>query len=374
MRRLHSALLAGAFATLAACSDAGPAAVAPPEPAPLLSASGRAVPGSYIVVLKEGADPRSAAAVAGVSPRHVYSSAVNGFAAELDAGQLDALRRNPAVEYVEQDQVAEAAFWNLDRIRIRGRNDPIPPPTWNTAAGVYAYIIDTGIYTVHPEFGGRAQNAYDALGGNGQDCNGHGTLVAGIVNSVARNVRLRSVRVLDCSGSGSMSDIIAGVDWVRMNRTNPAVANLSLGGGYSSTLNAAVNNLAGSGVFISVAAGNNNANACNYSPASATSALTVAASTMTDARASFSNYGSCVDIYAPGVSITSTSAGGGTTTVSGTSFAAPHATGVAALYKSVYGNASSATIDAWIKANATLNVISGNPAGTPNRLLYQGGL
>ncbi|MEW5931951.1 MAG: S8 family peptidase, partial [Gemmatimonadota bacterium] len=329
-----------------------------------------------------GADPRSAAAVAGVSPRYVYTAAVVGFAATLNAGQLAALRGNPAVEYVEQDQAAEAAItqngapWNLARI------DPsIGSGTYSystTASGVYAYIIDTGISMSHPGFGGRAGPGYDAFGGNGQDCNGHGTHVAGIVGStqygVAKGVRLRSVRVLDCAGSGTVAGIVAGVDWVRVNRVNPAVANLSLTAPYSATLNTAVNNLSNSGVFVSVAAGNQNANACNYSPASAASALTLAASDSLDARAPYSNHGSCVDLYAPGSDVTSTWLNGGTRTLSGTSQAAPHAAGVAALYKATFGNASSATITSWIKTNALANVITGNPAGTPNLLLQKGTL
>jgi subtilisin family serine protease len=202
--------------------------------------------------------------------------------------------------------------------------------------------------------------------------------VAGTIGSatygVAKGVRLRGVRVLDCNGSGSWSGIIAGIDWVRLNRTNPAVANLSLGGGLNSSVNTAVTNLANSGVFVAVAAGNSNANACNYSPSSASAVTTVASSTSSDAKSSFSNYGSCVDLYAPGSSITSTWNNGGTNTISGTSMASPHVAGVGALYKATYGNASQATIDSWIKTNSTANVITGNPTGTPNRLLYKAAL
>ena len=388
MRRLRPLLLAGAVGGAAACSDQGPVAPAPASagPAPLLSAArGRAVEGSYIVVLRPGADPRSAAAVAGVSPRYVYTAAVNGFAAELGAGQLAALRSNPAVEYVEQDQAVEAAAtqngapWNLDRIDQRARLPLSGSYSYTTtASSVNAYVIDTGIYTAHPGFGGRATNVYDALGGNGQDCNGHGTHVAGIVGStvygVAKGVRLRGVRVLDCAGSGTVAGAIAGVDWVRANRTNPAVANLSFTTAYSATLNTAVNNLSGSGVFVSVAAGNQNALACSYSPASAAAATTLAASDSLDARAPYSNYGSCVDLYAPGSDITSLWPPNTTRTLSGTSQAAPHAAGVAALYKATFGNAASATIDAWLKNNAVAGVITGNPAGTPDLLLHKGTL
>jgi subtilisin family serine protease len=384
MKVSKTAVTLGVVLALAACSDQSPVAGRAPTAAPLLSAGANAIEGSYIVVVSEGADPRSVAAVAGVDPHYVYTSAVNGFAAELNEGQLNALQHNPNVEYVEQDQEVQAATtqsgatWGIDRIDQRSRPLSGTYTYTATASGVYAYVIDTGIYTAHTQFGGRASNVYDALGGNGQDCNGHGTHVAGTIGSstygVAKAVRLRGVRVLNCSGSGSTSGIIAALDWVRANRTNPAVANMSLGGGYSSTLNTAANNLANSGVFLAVAAGNENQNACNVSPASAASATTVAASTSSDAKASYSNYGSCVDLYAPGSSITSTWLNGGTNTISGTSMASPHVAGVAALYKATYGNASSSTIDSWIKTNSTANVITGNVTGTPNRLLYKASL
>jgi subtilisin family serine protease len=383
MKLSKTAVAVGAVMALAACSDESPVS-ARADLTPVLSAGARGIEGQYIVVVSEGADPRSVAAVAGASPRYVYTAAINGFAATLNAGQLNALQRNPNVETIEQDQVAEAsatqsgATWGIDRIDQRSRPLSGTYTYTTTASGVYAYIIDTGIQTGHSNFGGRAAVSYDALGGNGQDCNGHGTHVAGTVGSatygVAKGVRLRAVRVLDCAGSGSFSGIIAGIDWVRVNRTNPAVANLSLGGGYSSTLNNAVTNLANSGVFVAVAAGNENQLACNVSPASASAVTTVASSTSSDAKSSFSNYGSCVDVYAPGSSITSTWSNGGTNTISGTSMASPHVAGVGALYKATYGNASQATIDTWIKNNATANVITGNPTGTPNRLLYKAAL
>jgi subtilisin family serine protease len=375
---------AAALVALAACADQSPTAGRAPEAAPLLAGGAGAIEGEYIVVLNEGANPRSVAAVAGVNPRYVYTAALNGFAASLNAGQLNALRHNPHVALVEADQVVEAtttqsgATWGIDR--IDQRNLPLSGTyTYtSTGAGVYAYVIDTGIQTNHPQFGTRAAVAYDALGGNGQDCNGHGTHVAGTIGSttygVAKQVQLRAVRALNCSGSGSSSGILAAVDWVRLNRTNPAVANMSIGGGYSETLNTAVTNLANSGVFVSVAAGNSNANACSYSPSSAPAVFTTASTTSTDARRTSSNYGSCVDGYAPGGSITSTWINSGTNTISGSSMAAPHVAGVAALYKATFGNASTATIDSWIKTNATQGVVTGNPSGTPNRLLYKAAL
>jgi subtilisin family serine protease len=402
------AALAGAAVALAACADptGAPAPAAPPESplepslaavpaAPAAStaadvaaaaAPGQPIADEYIVVFKDDvADPpglaRALAAAHGGALRHTYTAALKGFAAHLPAQAAAALANNPSVAYVEQDQVVTAdltqtgATWGLDR--IDQRNLPLSGTyTYtSTAVGVRAYIIDTGIQTTHPDLVGRASAVYDAFGGNGQDCNGHGTHVAGTVGGtrygVAKGALLRAVRVLNCSGTGSTSGIIAGIDWVRANGIHPAVANMSLGGGFSSSLNTATTNLANSGIFIAVAAGNSNANACNASPASAAGALTVAASDRTDTRASFSNFGSCVEVYAPGVSVTSDWLNGGTNTISGTSMASPHAAGVAALYKGNFGDAASATIVSWIINNATAGVIKSNPSGTPNRLLFK---
>jgi subtilisin family serine protease len=386
MRRF-TAVVVGAFA-LGACADqpSEPSAGSTKTAAPVYAVNGQTIDGSYVVVLNEGADPTSVAAVAGIRPNYVYTAALNGFAAELNEGQLNALQHNPSVDYIEPDQeftastTVTASSWGLDRIDQRSLPLSGTYSYTATASAVRAYVIDTGIYTAHSQFGGRASNVYDALGGNGQDCNGHGTHVAGTIGGssygIARAVLLRGVRVLNCSGSGSTSGIIAAVDWVRTNRINPAVANLSLGGGYSSSLNTAINNLANSGVFVAVAAGNENQNACNVSPASAASAYTTAASTSSDAKASYSNYGSCVDGYAPGSSIRSAWIGSttATNTISGTSMASPHVAGVAALYKATYGNAASSTIVSWINTNATASKITGNVTGTPNRLLYKAAL
>jgi subtilisin family serine protease len=359
-----------------------------PGTTPVAPAKGRAIPNRYIVEVRAGADPRAVAAIAGVSPRYVYTAALNGFAAELNVGQLNAIQHQPNVQSVEQDQEvhldatqnmdANGDPWGLDRIDQRALPLSRTYSYTGNGQGVRAYIIDTGIQTDHPDFGGRASAVYDAFGGNGQDCNGHGTHVAGTVAGatygVAKAAYLRAVRVLDCSGSGSISGIIAGVNWVAQNRIRPAVANMSLGGGYSSSLNSAVTNLVNSGVFVAVAAGNSNADACNYSPASAPGTYTVAAEDKTDTRASFSNYGGCVDGYAPGVAIKSDWLSSGTNTISGTSMATPHVTGVGALYKGDNGDAPASTIINWIRTNATANVIKSNPAGTNNLLLYKGGL
>ncbi|HEY0737468.1 MAG TPA: S8 family serine peptidase [Herpetosiphonaceae bacterium] len=355
------------------------------SPRPVLPAEGPTLPNRYIVVLKEGGNPRSVAAIAGIQPTHLYTSALNGFAAELNAGQLNALRHNPNVDYIEHDapvtldatQTMDALGdpWGLDRIDQRNRPLSRTYTYTATGSGVTAYIIDTGLQANHPDFGGRAQNVFDVFGGTGDDCDGHGTHVAGTIGGatygVAKQVQLRGVRVFSCDEDSEWSDIIAGVDWVRANAQKPAVANMSLGGGKLTAVNTAVANLSNSGVFVAVAAGNNaTTSACNQSPASTPEAYTVAASDKTDAKASFSSTGSCVDIYAPGVAIKSASINSSTDTMSGTSMAAPHVAGAAALYKSVYGDVSSATVSTWLSNNATPNVISGNPTGTPNRLLY----
>ncbi len=314
--------------------------------------------------------------------KHVYQHAINGFSIEMSEADAEALSQDYRVKFVEEDGVMEAsatqtgATWGLDR--IDQRNLPLSGTyTYNwTGSGVRAYIIDTGIRTSHTQFGGRASNVFDAFGGNGQDCNGHGTHVAGTVGGstygVAKSSLPRGVRVLNCSGSGSTSGVIAGVDWVRNNHIDPAVANMSLGGGASSALDAAVNNLANAGVPIAVAAGNSNANACNSSPARAANAITVGSTTSSDARSSFSNFGTCLDIFAPGSGITSawSTSNTATATISGTSMASPHVAGVAALYKQFSPGASSTTVRNAIVNNATTNVISNAGSGSPNRLLY----
>jgi subtilisin family serine protease len=286
------------------------------------------------------------------------------------------------VKFVEEDGLITTDAtqsnppWGLDRIDQRNR--PLNAIyTFNfTGAGVFAYVIDTGIRTAHTQFGGRAANVFDAFGGNGQDCNGHGTHVSGTIGGstygVAKSVNLRGVRVLDCNGSGSTSGVIAGVDFVRTNHSNPAVANMSLGGGASSALDTAVNNLSNSGVAIAVAAGNSNANACNSSPARAANAITVGSTTTTDARSSFSNFGTCLDIFAPGSGILSAwaTSNTATATLSGTSMASPHVAGVAALYKQVNPSASSTTVRNAIVNGATTNVVTNAGTGSPNRLLY----
>ncbi|HEX6040317.1 S8 family peptidase [Longimicrobium sp.] len=387
MKRIRSSLAAlPLLAVAAACSDAAMPA-APEALAPLLSQS---ADGSnrYIVVLNEGANPRSVAAIAGVTPQYVYTTAVNGFAGTLNAGQLNALRHNPNVSYVEADVAVQAstlqsgATWGLDRIDQASLPLSGTFSYTRTGAGVRAYIVDTGIRFTHTEFGGRATSGYDAVdGGAADDCNGHGTHVAGTVGGctygVAKGVSLVAVRVLDCAGSGTTAGVIAGVDWVANNAVKPAVANLSLGGGANTTLDNAVKNAVAKGVTFVVAAGNGNflgiaANACNYSPARVPEAITVGATTSTDAKASYSNYGTCVDLFAPGSSITSSwyQNDTQTSTISGTSMASPHVAGVAALYLQGNTTASPATVSGAITAGATLNKVTSPGSGSPNRLLF----
>ena len=391
MRRKLALLAAAVSLGLAAC---GESPSAPPQetqvqaPRPLLQvqrARGRAVPDQYVVTFTDAVtDPDGESErlvrARGGQRLFAYTGALRGFAARLSPAAVEALRSDPGIAAIEEDQEysievtqnmdANGDPWGIDR--IDERDLPLSRTyTYTTSgSGVRVYIIDTGISTSHSQFGGRASTVYGS-----SDCHGHGTHVAGTVGAstygVAKNALLRGVRVLNCAGSGTTSGIIAGVDWVRLNHIKPAVANMSLGGGLSSALNTAVNNLAAAGVFVAVAAGNNNGNACNNSPASATGVYSTASSTKTDAKSSFSNWGSCVDGYAPGSSIKSTWLSGGTNTISGTSMASPHVAGVAALYKSANGDASQSTITSFINNNATLNHITGNPSGTPNRLLYK---
>jgi serine protease len=378
MRGLVVALVSAAMAGAASAQE-----VQTPE---------RAIPNQYIVVLKDDQVARTqvrAIAEAMARPQggrvlHHFEHALRGFTVIISATGAAALARNPRVRYVEQDSLMfatvtePAASWGLDR--IDARDLPLDGSyTYNaTATGVHAYIIDTGIRGTHTQFGGRVSTGFSAINdGNGtNDCNGHGTHVAGTVGGatygVAKDVTLHPVRVLDCGGSGSTSGVIAGVNWVTQNHLSPAVANMSLGGGVSTALDDAVRNSIASGVTYAIAAGNSNANACNGSPARVSQALTVGSSTNTDARSSFSNFGTCVDLFAPGSSITSAwmTNDTATNTISGTSMATPHVTGVAALYLATDPNATPATVHAAVVNNASVNKLSGIGTGSPNRLLY----
>lgn len=389
MRRLSFGTGVALCAVLAACADQGsePQVTRNEAPAPLYAAQGQSIDGSYIVVLNDDANPRSVAAIAGVNPNFVYTAALTGFAAELNAGQLNALQHNPNVAYIEQDGIATTsttqsnATWGLDRTDQRALPLSTTYSYVNTGAGVTAYIIDTGIKFNHTEFGARATSGYDAVdGGAADDCNGHGTHVAGTVGGstygIAKGVSLVGVRVLDCAGSGSWSGVIAGMDWVTANHVSPAVANMSLGGGASTSVDDAATRMIASGVTTGIAAGNGNAggrgqDACKYSPARTPTAITVGATDKTDTKTSFSNYGACVDIFAPGLSITSAwyTSTTATNTISGTSMSTPHVVGVAALYLQSNPSASPATVGAALDANATQGIVKSSST-TKNNLLF----
>lgn len=386
-------LLALAAFGLAAPGFAGEDRIRSPEGAPV-------VPDQYIVVLQEeaaGTPERPArsgltisqvavdmAARYGGSILHFYDAALKGFAIRMPEERALRLAADPRVEYVEQDSEVWAVAtqsnptWGLDRIDERSL--PLSNSyTYNTtASNVHAYVIDTGILASHTQFGGRVSGGATFIndGRGTTDCNGHGTHVAGTIGGstygVAKAVRLHPVRVLNCSGSGTTSGVIAGVNWVTNNRVNPAVANMSLGGGASSSLDSAVSNSIASGVTYAIAAGNSNANACGFSPARVSSAITVGSTTSSDSRSSFSNYGSCLDIFAPGSSITSAWIGSNsaTRTISGTSMATPHVAGVAALYRATHTSASPSTVRNAIVNAATTGVVGNAGSGSPNRLLY----
>ncbi len=357
------------------------------------------VKGQYIVVLKDGtaslasersSAPRVADVANGMAGKHrarvvrSFDRALRGFVAQADDAALARLVADPNVAYVEEDGYVSinatqtGATWGIDR--VDQRNLPLSGSyTYDTtAAGVHAYIIDTGVLLSHSQFSGRIGNGYDAVtsGGNANDCNGHGSHVAGTVGGttygVAKGVTIHPVRVLGCTGSGTNSGVIAGMDWVANNHVKPAVANMSLGGGASQATDDAVQRMVAAGVTVVVAAGNDNSNACNYSPARAPNAITVGSTTSTDARSSFSNYGTCVDIFGPGSSITSAwyTSSTATNTISGTSMASPHVAGVAALYLASNPSATPAQVTSAIINASTPNKVTSPGTGSPNRLLY----
>jgi subtilisin family serine protease len=352
----------------------------------------RRIPDEYIVVLDASTTDVKGRANAllkahGGTLNREYSHSIKGFSAHLSAAAAAQLAKEEGVAFVEQDQEFSAdntqtgATWGLDRI-----DQSILPLDGSytyggNGAGVYVYIIDTGVRSGHTQFGGRVVPAYSAIAdGYGPDgCNGHGTHVAGTVGGstvgVAKGVTLYSVRVLDCNGNGTASSIVAGVDYVTAYHASPAVANVSISGGYSAAVNTAVQNSINSGVTYVVAAGNSASDACGYSPASVGAALTVGATTSTDAQATFSNNGACVDLFAPGSAIYSAwnTDNNSMNTLSGTSMATPHVAGAAALYLQGNPGASPATVAQAILSSTTGGVLTGLVNGSVNRLLRVNG-
>jgi serine protease len=364
-----------------------------------LRTSQQPIEGRYIVVLKDDAAAlssersplarvpdvaRNLSAGHGARLLRSYQHALRGFVVEADDKALSKLLADPRVAYVQEDGMAypnptqSGATWGIDR--VDQRNLPLSGTyTYNTtASNVHAYVIDSGILTSHSQFSGRIGNGYTAIAdGNGvNDCNGHGTHVAGTIAGttwgIAKSTIVHPVRVFGCSGGSAWSTIIAGIDWVRANHVKPAVANMSLGGGANDAVDAATNNLINAGVTVVVAAGNSAANACSYSPARVPNAITVGSTQSNDARSSFSNFGTCLDLFAPGSGITS--AWWTSTTASavldGTSMASPHVAGAAALYLATNTGASPAAVRNAIVGSATANVVGNAGTGSPNLLLY----
>ncbi|MDT0614563.1 S8 family peptidase [Streptomyces lancefieldiae] len=390
---------------LAAVSAAATAALAASlvSALPATAAEGRiqyedaanAVAGSYIVTLKADAAKAGSAEGRAVAKRHgadierTYTKALNGYAVEASETEAKRLAADPAVASVVQNRTFHVTgtqpsppSWGLDRIDQRNRpldNSYTYPDS--AGQGVTAYVIDTGVRITHNDFGGRASYGYDAIDNDNtaQDGHGHGTHVAGTVGGssygVAKQAKIVGVRVLDNSGSGTTAQVVAGIDWVARNAVKPAVANMSLGGGADSALDTAVRNAIASGVTFAVAAGNESTNASTKSPARVTEAITVGATTSSDARASYSNYGTVLDLFAPGSSITSAwnSGDSATNSISGTSMASPHVAGAAALYLADHPTATPAQVASALTSTATSGVVTNPGSGSPNRLLYVGG-
>jgi subtilisin family serine protease len=400
MTRIARYLLTAGIATSAAVTGmAGTAFAGTPAALPtgavLGAAAADAIPGSYIVVLKPGSTEAGQVTSAsqqltkryGGRVKNNYQATVRGFQATMSATEAARLAANPAVQFVEQDAQVRlsgtqtGATWGLDRTDQRSL--PLSNTyKYGTAGNVTAYVLDTGIRLSQSEFGGRARYGYDFIDKTANpanhDCNGHGTHVAGTIGGrtygVAKDVKLVAVRVLDCRGTGSYSAIIAGIDWVTKNAVKPAVANMSLGGSVSAALNAAVTRSIAAGVTYAVAAGNDNTDACNQSPAAAPDAITVGATSNNDARASFSNYGRCVDVFAPGQQITSASYQSDTATavMSGTSMASPHVAGAAALVLGANPKLTPKQVRDALVNNATADKVISAGSGSPNKLLYTG--
>jgi subtilisin family serine protease len=363
--------------------------------APIIAArAGQVVPNKYLIKLRDGVSDDALEAAIGKlgesKADHIYrGKKFKGFAGKLEADLLDAIRLLPEVEYVEEDAIftinayvsQSGAPWGLARISQKEAGSTTYVYDSSAGEGTCSYVIDTGIYTGHSDFGGRATFAANFVDSSNTDGNGHGTHVAGTIGSntygVAKKTKLYGVKVLGADGSGSTSGVVAGINFVATDsakRSCPkgVVANMSLGGGYSASINRAAAALVDAGVFLAVAAGNDNANAADYSPASEASVCTVGATDSSDRKASYSNYGSVVDILAPGSNILSTWIGGRTNSISGTSMASPHIAGLGAYLLALEGSKSPAELCNYIKTTAISGAISGLPSGTTNRLAFNG--